>query len=319
MPEVIEVFLTAQFLNKMLKNKTLVDFMVLGGRYTRHPLKGLQLIKNNLPLTIKKVDSKGKFMWFEVSNEEAREFYILNRFGLEGAWSTEKRKHSNIQLTIEDKQNKAFNLYFEDSRNFGTIAISDKRDDLENELENIGPDFLKENFNEEQFHERIGNYLLNYKGEIIKSRGEKRIIKVLMDQDSFFGLGSGLGNYLAVEILYKAKISPYTKLIDIYKNRKLSSILVKSIKYILKLALLTSNVGYLEDLDVGFKKWIEKFRQKIEENPELTNIHPDINLKKGERFKFKVYRKNVDPYQNKVIADKIIPGRTTYWVKEIQK
>jgi formamidopyrimidine-DNA glycosylase len=314
MPEVVEVCYTAIYLNDKLKDSKITNIKILGGRYSRHPMRGLNYFKQNLPMKVKKVDSKGKFLWFELYGKSNNDFYILNRFGLEGGWGFTKQNHSGVEFTIKDKNNKIKKLYFTDMRNFGTIEMTSRRSDLDKELNMLGPDFLKTSFTEKEFYGRIENYILNKKGEIIKSRGDKEIIKVLMDQKSNLALGSGLGNYLAVEALYRAKISPYKKVKNIYEDRKLSNKLSKAIKYVVKLSYRTATIGYFTNLD---QNWIKKFRSNIDEKNKY-NFHPNIKIGNA-KFKFNVYRQKTDPKGNKVKGDKIINGRTTYWTPSIQK
>ena len=315
MPEVVEVFYTAQYLNDKLKGSKITGIDILGGRYSRHPMKGLANFKKHLPLKITKVASKGKFLWFELGGTQSKgnDFYILNRFGLEGGWGFNKETHSGVELKIKDNNNKIKKLYFTDSRNFGTITMTSQKNDLDNELDNLGPDFLQTDFTDKEFHDRIKKYILNKKGQVIKSRGDKEIIKVLMDQKANTGIGSGLGNYLAVEALYRAKISPHKKMRDIYEDKILSNRLSKAIKYVVKLAYRTAIIGYFTNMDLD---WVKKFRKKLDKNDKY-NFHPKTKIGKAV-FKFNVYRQKTDPKGNKVKADKIINGRTTYWVPSIQ-
>ena len=140
-----------------------------------------------------------------------------------------------------------------------------------------------------------------------------------MDQKLGSGLGSGVGNYLAVEILYHAKISPRMRMKYIYRNKKLAYKLSQSIKYITKLSYMTGDVGYLEHLPKGMTKWLKKLRNEIKKNPNHKyNYHKDTDIS-NDIFSFKVYRQKKDPLGNTVTADKIIPGRTTYWVKAVQR
>lgn len=320
MPEVVEVCLTSLFLNHKLKNKQITKIDILGGRYSRHSLKGLTYFKPKLPVTINKVRSKGKFMWFEMMDQNNNDFYILNRFGLSGEWGFEKKDHSGVMLEIDDdKKKKTYRLYFTDPRNFGTIEITSKKSDLDNELNKLGDDFLQTSFTNNDFYKRIEDNILNSDDTINASRANKEIIKVLMDQTLSTGLGSGLGNYLGVEVLYDAGISPHKKLGDIYKDKKLANKLAESIKYVVKLSYVTAEVGYLSHLDNRLKKWVNKLRTKIKNNKKHKyHFHPDSDLK-NDKFEFKVYRQKTDPLGNKVKADKIITGRTTYWVPSIQK
>lgn len=319
MPEVVEVCLTALWLNHELKGKKIKNIEIKGGRYSRHKLKGLDIFKKNKPFTIIKIDSKGKFMWFELENSKKNKYYILNRFGLTGEWGFTKYDHSNVLFKITNHDD----LYFTDQRNFGTIEITDDVERLNEELEKMGPDFLKENFTEKEFYDRIENYLYGGRSKDDKmssARANRKVIKVLMDQRNNTGIGSGLGNYLAPESLYKAGISPHTKMKDIYKDRALSNKLSKAIKYIVKSSFLTADIGYLEDLDTGMASFVKKIRKDVKKKPKTSkySFHPDINLKNNEEFTFKVYQQKEDPYGNPVKADKIIKGRTTYWVPKKQ-
>jgi len=315
MPEIVEVCLTALWLNEKLAGKELTKLTVLGGRYSRHTLEGLAYIDSYKPFKINKIDSKGKFLWFELTGKNNKNYYILNRFGLEGEWGFTKQEHSGLQLTISD-----INLYFTDSRNFGTIEIVNDKKSLDKELDKMGPDFLKTPFTNDEFYKRIDDYVTKGKGSIVKARGDKEIIKVLMDQSISGGLGSGLGNYLGVEILYNSEISPHKTMKQLYQDKTLALKLAKSIKYVVKLSFLNANIGYLEHLDDDMASFIKKLRKEINENKNhANNFHPDVVINKDDEFKFNVYRQKLDPLGNSVIADKIITGRTTYWAPVIQR
>ena len=317
MPEVVEVCLTALWLNHELKGKQISSIEIKGGRYSRHKLKGLELFNKNKPFTIKKIDTKGKFMWFELEDSKGEPFYILNRYGLTGEWGFTEYDHSNVMFKIY----KHDNLYFTDQRNFGTIEITDDIKRLNEELDKMGPDFLKEPFTEKEFYERIEDYLYGGRGDDKKmssARANRKIIKVLMDQRAKTGLGSGLGNYLAPESLYRAGISPHTKMKEIYNDRKLSNKLSKAIKYTVKSSFLTADIGYLEDLDLGMASFVKKLRKDAKKKNSKYNFHPDIKLKSNETFTFKVYQQKEDPSGNPVKKDKIVTGRTTYWVPKKQ-
>jgi len=94
---------------------------------------------------------------------------------------------------------------------------------------------------------------------------------------------SGIGNYLKAEILYDAKISPFRRLKDMNINDW--KCLFKSAKIITK---KMNKLLYQLDDDAYFNQ-------------------------------MKIYRKKLDPFGNKVSISKTIIGRTTYYVKSIQK
>lgn len=319
MPEVIEVALTAMFLNKKLHNKNITNIQVLGGRYKRYGLDGLDDFKNALPLKIKMIDSKGKFMWFTLENDNNEEYFIMNTYGLEGEWGFRKLTHSNIAFDITDPvTNKKNILYYTDSMNYGTIALTNDKDVLVNRVNTISPDILKVPFSDNELCDRIKKLLFNKSGKLNEKKAKTPIIKILMDQKK--GIGSGMGNYLAVEILFESKISPHTPLINIYKNKKLCKTLAESIRRIVKISYMTADVGYLTDLEPKFEKFIKKLRDDIKNDPNnVYNYHPTVVLKPNEKFKFNVYRQKTDPHGYKIKKDIIIKGRTTYWSPEIQK
>jgi len=311
MPEVVEVCLTALWLNKKLKGKWITDMNILSGRYKRNTLQGKATLTKNKPFKIIKVDSHGKFLWFELESNKIK-YYILNRFGLTGEWSFVDSDHSRIRFVID---NDLF-VYFNDMRNFGTIQITDNIEDLNYELNKMAPDFLKESFTNQQFYNRIKYYVTNSAGNLIMTRSQQLIVKILMDQTI---LGSGIGNYLAVEVLFNAKISPHKKLKEFYNDKSLSDRLAESIRYTLKSAYMTAEIGYLEHIDPLMITFIKQLRADIKLNKNSKfNFQKQVKLKRDDKFKFQVYGQNKDPYDNPIKKDKIITGRTTYWSPKIQ-
>lgn len=285
MPEISEVALTAEILNKYLKNKTLISFDFVSGRYTKTDPIGYKEFTKSLPLKIKKIDSRGKFLWFDLVNSKNIHWYVFNTFGLTGQWSLYETKHLRAVLTLKND----LVTYFSDMRNFGTFKFTTDRALLDKKLEELSPDFLKDNnFNMDR--------ILKYKIPIVK---------ILMDQKK---IGSGLGNYLVVEILYRAGISPH-RLGNSLTKKELKN-LEYWIKYVVKLSYVDNYIGYMENLDEEARK-IER-----------KNYHPEIKLK-DKTFQFLVYQKKYDPDNNPVKADKIVgpekTKRTTYWVPAVQK
>lgn len=294
MPEVVEITLTTQWLNAEYKNKDLEEINILSGRYSSSGIQNLDKLK--LPMKIKSVQSKGKLMYFTLIDHSNKEYYIINRYGLTGEWTTIKNKHCHIEFVISGKS-----LYFSDYRNFGTIDIYLKQSELQAELDRLAPDALQSEYTCDEFYDRIVKY------RSTEARRNREIIKVLMDQTNKDGICSGLGNYLSVEILYRAEISPKREMKNISKAD--SDRLCEAIKYITKLSYVSSDSGYLEHLDPEMKKYITKYRN-------TKNFHPEINI--NGKFEFTVYQQKEDKLGNPVIRDKIITGRTTYWVPAIQ-
>jgi formamidopyrimidine-DNA glycosylase len=310
MPEITEIILTSQYVLAQIKNHLITKITILGGRYSKSDdgIEGLDDISDKFPLIVTDINSKGKFMWFITKPKKNLQdtVFILNTFGLSGEWGFTKEDHSNIEFNIQNPNtNQIRYLYYTDPRNFGTIKITSSLTELDKKLKSMGPDLLKTPFTEDDFYERVAKF-------IHRSKNNKNvlIVKVLMDQTKN-ALGSGLGNYLVPEILYRAKISPRRKIGELSVND--IHVLSQTIKYVLKLSYMHNKTGYM----TGFGNWIDQHYTMVE-NGELPNYYPDIVIDKTTKFDFYVYRKKTDPNGNKVVPDIIINNRTTYWVPTVQ-
>ena len=286
MPEIAEIALTAEILEKYLKNKTLLSFDFTSGRYSKNDPVGYSDFIDALPLKVKTIDSRGKFLWFEFVNPKDKNdiWYVWNTFGLTGMWSLSEQNYTRAMLTFKND----IAVYFADMRNFGTFKFSTDSAALDKKLAELSPDFLKDD---------------NFDLDGIK-KYKIPIVKILMDQKK---IGSGLGNYLVAEILYHAKISPY-RLGSQLSDEDLEE-LEYWIKYIVKLSYVDNHIGYMVNLEDEANKLKKK------------NYHPDIKLK-NKTFKFAVYRQKLDPDGNKVAVAKIVGTgdnkRSTYWVPTVQ-
>jgi DNA-formamidopyrimidine glycosylase len=296
MPEICEVVLTSQALKDRLLNKKLNQINILSGRYMKALFKGYkQMI---FPLKIKNIDTHGKFMWFEFENTK----YLLNTFGLTGMWGFNKNKNSRIEFLFEDN----IKVYYDDDRNFGTFEYDDTQIAFNKKINKLASDALKTDFTKEQFLGWFKDFLSKS-----SKRKDMLIVKVLMNQNKVDGIVSGLGNYLVPEILYRCKISPHRKVGELSYNE--IKMIAQITKEIVKQCYIYNDTGYMEDI----KKFVEEHYDGLHKG-KYPDYHPEIKITKGQKFMFYVYRQKVDPYGNKVIAEKIINNRSTYWVPDIQ-
>lgn len=161
-------------------------------------------IKGKKILDIKR---RGKNIIFQLSND----YYLLVHQKLTGhlllgKWKYERGKWiSEIPGPLEDDPaNRFLHLifWFEDGRQ---LALSDlrkfakvellKKNELEEELKNIGPEPLEEDLNFERFE------------KLLRKNGKGKIKQVLMDQKVI----AGIGNIYSDEILWQAKVHPFKK------------------------------------------------------------------------------------------------------------
>lgn len=299
MPEVCEVTITSQFLKYYFRNKSLKSIAILSGRYKHQKLVGLDLLKKNLPLKLVNVESKGKFMWMELKDDDTS-YYIMNTFGLTGGWNFDK-EDARLKLEFSNKT-----VYYHDQRNFGTFNIVKDREKLDKKLATLCPDVLKTEYTGAILFDRLKTFIKKS-----QARKDMKIVKLLMGQTTRDGIVSGCGNYLTPEILYEAEISPHKQLKTLTKNHMIR--LSKAMKHITKQCYLNNETDYMEDLD----KFV-KLHYKLVKNRKLPNYHPTIIIKPMDKFVFHVYRQKKTPNGEKVKAEKILNNRTTYWVPSVQ-
>ncbi len=196
MPELVEVSLIVDVINKKFKNAIINDVIINSGRYSRGKVPdNYTKFINSLPAHIISFNTKGKFIYIILDLQRS----IWITLGLTGELLLKPTHHSHVTF-ITSKGN----FYFDDVRNFGTIKFSFSDAELEKKLNTIGPDPLREDISKNDF------YKLMKKSRI----QDKMIVLVLNDQKII----SGIGNYLRAEILYHAKVSPFRKVKDLKES-----------------------------------------------------------------------------------------------------
>jgi formamidopyrimidine-DNA glycosylase len=284
MPEGPEVAYTSEALNYLFKSKKITNISVVAGRYTRTKIGNItklsDLIKKGY-IKLKTTESVGKLLIFHLINtNDNSKWYIFNQFALTGLWTLDQDKYTKVIIEFDDKK-----LYYSDKLGYGTFSISSNIKDYKQKVLKLSPDLLKS----ETF--KVGH---------IKN-SPKKLVEILMDQHI---IGSGIGNYLAAEIMYRSKLSPYRTGKSLSKQDL--AVLKYNIKYVIKLAYITNHRKYVSDLKIHVT------------DMKLKNYHPEIKIKKND-VPILIFRKNVDPKGRKVTKSKIISSRTTFWVEDVQK
>lgn len=298
MPEVIEVLKYADFIKSKLKHKTITDINIINGRYKKHgAFEHFETLKKALPLKIKSIETKGKFLYFEFENG----MYLFSTLGLSGGWVFEhnnKMQFGHLLKYIEkerlDQYHKSAlnhlnvefktpdgSLFYYDTLSFGTLKVVTSDHEVEKKLKTLGPDITKET-----------TTLSIFKSQMEKANPEKPIGVILMNQRII----SGMGNYLRADVLWLSKISPFRKMKDLTPN-ELKKLWLNS-------RLLTwSKYDYKQGQQLGF---IEANHPKIPEDYERE---------------FYVYNQSTDPQGRAVKKEELYEGsqkRFIYWVPEVQ-
>ena len=189
MPEISEIKLTTDFLNSSLKDKKIINWLFIGGKYPDEYPDGYEDFYKNLPLKIEEVNSKGNFIYFKLSSViNGKKWYMLNSL-LSGRWQKMYDLDCKWFIDIDDGQT----LWFRDIKSLSTLKFTSDEDILQTHLSTLGPDIMRTDFKLPVF--KI----------LIKKYSTLNITSFLMDQSVI----SGVGNYIKAEVLYDAKVSPF--------------------------------------------------------------------------------------------------------------
>jgi len=224
MPELPEVEIVRQSLNRQVKNQKIINIQVNNRNLRlKVPKNFEQILKNAV---IEKIQRKSKYLILVFDNH----LYCVIHLGMSGTLHFVGLKKKVTNLSFYGSQNlpkkhnhiifrfKNFKLIYNDPRRFGFFKILKNKTDYSRFFTRIGPEAISKDFNK------------TYLSKILKNR-MKNIKNLLLDQK----LVSGLGNIYVNEILYQAKVSPFKKshLIELNEIKKI----VKYSKIILNKAI----------------------------------------------------------------------------------
>ena len=192
-PEVLEYF---NYINPILKGKTLESLNILSGKYLKKGLVNYDILMSKLPCKITDIVIKGKTIFIALE----KRLGLVITHGMSGYWSTEQEKHSRLKFKLKD-----MDLYYVDTRNFGNVSICLNEEEFFFRQSKLGPYILKDRLSFNEFYSRLGKKV------------NSKIAIALLDQS----LISGIGNYLRCDILWYAKINGETKIKDLTEQDKL--------------------------------------------------------------------------------------------------
>ena len=195
MPEGPECRLTIDYLNKELRGRKVLDWVFCGGGYTEEDPDGFQAFDDALPLTVKNVSCKGKFIYFILVDNEGNEHYILHSMMMTGRWQKNHDDYCKWFLEVDNGRT----IWFRSPRSLSTLAFTTDRGILDDKLFLLGPDIMTREFS-----------LPGFKG-LTKKYHNRNITAFLMDQRVI----AGCGNYIKAETLWYAEVSPMRKVGDL--------------------------------------------------------------------------------------------------------
>lgn len=229
MPELPEVQTTINGLKTKVLNRTFVDVWSDWEKTIKKPKNFKQFKKEIKNKKIKKIWRRAKNIIFDLS--EGNSLLIHQKMTghlLAGNWQQMGKEWKPIRKgPLNDPYNRFLHLIFfldngemlalSDARKFAKVELW-KTDELEKELEKLGPEPLEKSFTLERFV----NVLKNKKG---------KVKQVIMEP----GVIAGIGNIYSSEMLWQAKIHP-EKRVEKLSNKELE-LLYNSIRKVLELAV----------------------------------------------------------------------------------
>jgi formamidopyrimidine-DNA glycosylase len=224
MPELPEVEVVRQSLNKIIKQKKVIKVIVRNRNLRiKIPINFKNLLENK---KITNVDRFSKYLIFYLSNGTS----CLLHLGMSGTIhiinynkknfitnssfyhsQTLPKKHNHIEIFFDN-----FKIIYNDPRRFGFFQIISNNNLLKKRLAHLGP---------EPFHLKFN---LKYVTSYLKGK-QKNVKDFLLDQKFV----SGIGNIYASEILFFSKINPHKKALKL-KKKNLKKIIIFSKKVLLR-------------------------------------------------------------------------------------
>jgi endonuclease VIII-like 1 len=194
MPELAEVKLTADYVNRMVTEKTFFEVR-------KNPSHKGKLFDHPESFKISAV-SRGKEFKLLLEHSGGTE-HLLMTMGMSGYFKVtptgEEIKHSHLMFDAED----GTTLSFVDVRRFGKWSFNDWNKDR-------GPDPVQE------YNVFVNHIMTN----LLKRDFDKPLHEVLMNQKYF----NGIGNYLRAEIVYRLDINPFQPARDVILSPKVKEL-----------------------------------------------------------------------------------------------
>ncbi len=287
MPELPEVEIVRQSLNKNIKQKKVTKVLVRNRNLRiKIPSNFEKFLKNQ---KITRVDRFSKYIILNLSNKS----YCLLHLGMSGTVHiilNNKRnfitntsfynspilpiKHNHVEIFFKDMK-----VVYNDPRRFGFFQIIKNFNLLKKRLAHLGPEPFDSKFN------------FDYLNSFLRGK-EKKIKNFLIDQNFV----SGIGNIYASEILFLSRVNPNKKAY-LLKNKDFKKIIIYSKKV----------------LDRAIKKGGSSIRDFKNTSGKKGNFQKDFNVYERNGLSCKRFK------CKGTIQKKTILNRSTYFCNICQK
>jgi DNA-formamidopyrimidine glycosylase len=291
MPEGPELRRSADAITRVLAGRLLTNaYPTNKGRYAVDPPVGwvtfMEQMRDLGPCRVLEVNVKGKFMWWSMAFQDPNNrfnnprWWLWITYGMSAQWTSAETKHTAFSVERALTEDRIARLL---------LHFNDQR--------HFGT--LKFVNDERQHLKKLASLgpdmlsdppdIATFRGRLLKLKNQcKTLAEVLMDQSTI----SGVGNYVKAESLYLAALSPHRQ-VDSLTNEE-CDLLREQIINVMRAAYDGGGVTL------------------------RTYVNPDGTPGTGQR-RLCVYGHSHDPMGNPVIREETNDGRTTHWVREVQK
>lgn len=188
MPELPEVELARRGLAKWLAGATVERVHVWDAHIVKPSAKALAAIED---ARVERVERRGKWLRVALANGEARLLFL--HLGMTGEWmqtapDAPRERFERLRIDVKGARAKGRSVRYLDMRMFGKVILA--KEDIAAWSE-LGPDPLADGIDVRALHAKL-------------VARKKTIKEVLLDQR----LLAGVGNILAIESLWRARVSP---------------------------------------------------------------------------------------------------------------
>ena len=224
MPELPEVETVRLGLAKWVTGKTIIEAKQFHPRAVRGDIS----IKAFEGAKVKKINRRGKYLWFEFDLPEV----LVAHLGMSGQFRIQPAKeptenHLRASFTLQNGKQ----IRFIDQRTFGWLTVSKLINGIPQVASHIALDLFDEKFSMKNSVQKI-------------SIRKSQIKSVLLNQT----IVSGIGNIYADEALWRAKIHPETKA-DSLTEKEITNLL-KEARKVMALALKVGGTSF-DDLYIN--------------------------------------------------------------------
>lgn len=215
MPEIVEIKLLTDVLNKFIQGKYIRWHIEKKNPKAAKKYAAFWEKVQGKKFKVIRIHQKGKLIIFDLELN-GKPAYIFNELRLTGHWTLRPVPVASHRFFSIRTSGKLKAVWYSDTRMFGTFEYYDDVLLMAKRLESRGPDILSEVKSADTY---VG---------IMRTKPDWQIVKAIIDQE----LTSGVGNWIKSDALYHSKTDPRKRIRDM-SDAEIASV-YRSIMFVIK-------------------------------------------------------------------------------------